>query len=95
MKMDLGKAIKTCRVSRGYGQIELADMIDKTVGYISLLERGKRDMKFSTLEDICLALKVPVPVMIYLATDKSEMPELPDELHEKLSRLALDLIARS
>lgn len=58
--------IRELRKQRGLTIAELADMIDKTPGYISMLERGANQKKPSTalLDEIANALGVPVRSLI-------------------------------
>lgn len=91
--MNLGKAIKLCRVQKGMNQSDLANQADISISYLSLLEQGKRDPNFSTVEKISQALDVPLSIMVFLAADpKSELKEFSPELIEKLSSTALNLI---
>jgi len=50
--MNLGKAIKLCRVQKNTNQKELARLANISVSYLSLFERNKRDPNFSTLKNI-------------------------------------------
>jgi transcriptional regulator with XRE-family HTH domain len=92
--MNLGKAIKLCRTQRGLNQSELADIAGISVSYLSLLERGKRDAAFSTVEAIACALAIPMVILIFLATDDNEMTGLDVILREKLSHTALQLLSK-
>lgn len=93
--MNLGNAIKLCRTQRGFSLVELAQRADLSVSYLSLLERGKRDPSFSTIESIATALEVPVSILTFLAMDPEEVQELSPSLAEKLSLFALSLIRNS
>ena len=90
--MNLGKAIKLCRTQRELSQVGLANIAGISVSYLSLLEHGKRDPTWPTIEGIASALKVPVSILIFLASDDEEMSGLSSELREKLSYMALRLI---
>ena len=65
--MNLGKAIKMIRVKRDMSQEDLAVAAGVTGGYISLLERNKRDPGMALVKKLADALTVPVSVMIYFA----------------------------
>ena len=90
--MNLGKAIKLCRIQKNLKQSELADMAQISVSYLSLLEQGKRDPNFSTVQNIASALNVPVSILAFLAAEKNELTDISPELAEKLSYTALQLI---
>ena len=91
--MNLGKAIKLCRVQKNIKQTELAELAKISVAYLSLLEQGKRDPSFSTIENIAIALDIPISIIIFLAADSNnELKDLSPELVEKLSFTALNLM---
>lgn len=90
--MNIGKAIKLCRTQLGLSQTELAIIAELSDSYLSLLERGKRDPAFSTVEKIACALKVPLIVVVFLASNEEEKAMLNSELREKLSYSALRLL---
>lgn len=90
--MHLGNAIKLLRTRRGLLQSELATKAGISVSYLSLLERGKRDPNFSTVEQIASGLDVPLSVLVFLAADREELEGLSPELQEKLSYTAFRLI---
>lgn len=93
--MNIGRAIKLCRTQRDMKQADLAASADISVSYLSLLERGQRDINFSTLQKISAALKVPISVITFLASDNTDLENINPELAEKLSHLALKLIEAS
>ena len=90
--MNLGKAIKLCRIQRGLSQTDLAKIASISVSYLSLLERGKRDPTFSTVKDISIALDIPLVILIFLAATDVEMSEIAFEVREKLSFVAITML---
>lgn len=76
-------------------QAELAERARMSVSYLSLLERGKRDPSFSTIECIAAALNIPVSILVFLAADKEEIGSFSSELAGTLSLTALRLIRAS
>ncbi len=54
----LGKNIRQIRLLRGISQESLANDLQKSVNFVSLLENGKTGLSVQTLVDICSALKV-------------------------------------
>jgi transcriptional regulator with XRE-family HTH domain len=93
--MNIGKAIKLCRIQKGMRQSELAESAEISVAYLSLIENDKRDPNFSVLQAISRSLDVPLSILVFLATDNSELKEMSPELFEKLSVTALDLVKAS
>lgn len=74
--MDIGKAIKLCRINKNLKQRELAERAGISVSYISLLEINKRDPSFSLIQRIADALEIPTIVMVGLATEENELKNL-------------------
>lgn len=93
--MNLGRAIKLCRTQRNLNQSDLAERADISVSYLSLLERGKRDPNFSTIQNIASALNVPFNILAFLAADENDLTGMSPELIEKLSYTALKAIESS
>ena len=93
--MNIGKAIKLCRIQKNLRQSDLAQTAHISVAYLSLLEQGKRDLNFSTLNIIANALDIPVSILVFLGTDGEELKEISPELFNKLSITALELVKAS
>lgn len=90
--MNLGKAIKLCRTQRDLSQAQLAALAGVSVSYLSLLERGKRDPNFGTVQRVADALAVPLSVLVFLAADRDELGDFTPGLSEKLAYAALRLM---
>lgn len=89
---SIGDALKLCRTKRGLTQGELAQKSGLSVSYLSLIEKGKRTPDLEVLNQIAKALNMPLNLLVFLATDKSELAELDRSVAEKLSYLVLELI---
>lgn len=90
--MNISKSLKLCRTQKGMTKTKLSELADISVSYISLLEQGKRDPNLSTVNKICSALNIPVSIFMFLAADSNELNGISNELAEKLSLTALQLI---
>lgn len=55
---ELGKNIKRIRLLRGLSQEGLAEKLEKSINFISLLENGKTGLTVQTIIDICNVLGV-------------------------------------
>lgn len=55
-----GKNIKQIRLLKGFTQENLANDLDKSVNFISLLENGSTGISVQSLVDICKALNCDV-----------------------------------
>ena len=89
--MNLGQAIKFCRIKRGLNQLDVAKMAGISDSYLSLLEGGERNPNFSTVLRIASALNVSIVIITFLADEKDELLKINPELAEKLSYAALQL----
>lgn len=67
---ELGNRIRAKRKARGWTQEELAAKADIDRSYIGGVERGERNLTFTVLCEICLALECDV------ATLTKGIPEL-------------------
>ena len=54
----LGQNIKRIRLLKGFSQENIADSLDKSVNFISLVENGKTGLSIQTLIDLCKVLEV-------------------------------------
>lgn len=72
--MNYGKAIRTARAAAGLKQNELAKQADITRSYLSLIEAGKRTPSLEALESLAQGLKVPLHLLMLLATEPEDLP---------------------
>ncbi len=88
----LGSAIKLCRTKRNLTLSELAEKTGLSVSYLSYIEKGKRTPNLDVLDKIAQALEMPLNLLVFLATDRSELVEIDKTIAERLSFLVLELI---
>lgn len=93
--MNIGKAIKLCRLQKNMKQEELAINAGISTSYLSLLEQGKRDPNISKIKKISEALNIPISILFFLAAERDEIEDINSELAEKISHLTLKLISSS
>jgi len=84
--MNLGNIIRVCRKKQGYTQAELAKLAGISVSHLCLLEKNKRDPSLSAINSISKALKIPVSVLILLASQDNEIKELSEDQIQNLSQ---------
>lgn len=70
--MNYGKAIRISRALADMSQRELASAMDADPSYISLIEANKREPSREFLEKFAEVFKMPLHLLILLATDESE-----------------------
>lgn len=67
MRNLFGEKIARLRNEKEITQEQLAELIDKTTDYISLLERGKRSPSFEVILNLADALNVPIHHLMHFA----------------------------
>lgn len=63
LRKQFGKRLREIRQDRGLSQEELAEILDCSVDFLSMVERGISAPSFDTLEKISKKLKIPVSVL--------------------------------
>lgn len=58
IQQAVGKNIKTIRLAKGMTQEQLAEKLNRSVNFVSLIELGKSGMSVPTIIDICNVLDV-------------------------------------
>jgi transcriptional regulator with XRE-family HTH domain len=90
--MDIGRAIKLCRSQKGWTLREFAKRTGIAVSHLSMIERNQRDASMTAMQVIARAFGMPLNVLIFLAAEPQELTGISNELKEKLSRAALELL---
>mgnify|MGYP002857491284 FL=1 len=90
----LGNNIRRLRNRNGWSQIFLADKLDVSVSFISIIESGQRGVSLQLIEDIASVFEVPIPYLFtdydeeisrHKSFDESEMIEFRNDLKTELS----------
>ena len=71
--MNIGSAIQMCRAKRRMSQKDVAELAKCSVSYLSMLENSQRDPSLSTITNIANALGVPLEILFFLGSEKSEL----------------------
>lgn len=87
--MNVGQAIRLCRMQRGASQTVIANRANCSVSYLSMLENNKRDPTLSTVTKIAEALHIPVSLLFLLASDQSELGVIGEHVADQLMQFAL------
>jgi transcriptional regulator with XRE-family HTH domain len=90
--LDVGRAIKLCRSHKGWTLADLGKRTGIAPSHLSMIERNLRDPSMKTMQDIARAFGMPLNVLIFLAADPKDLVGVSEELKEKLSRAALELL---
>ena len=91
MSIQLGERIRYFREASGLSQDELANRAGIAMQYLSRLERGKTNPTVGILNQIALALAVPLPVLVDYATTRTRSQLLHD-IHERIEVMPEDTL---
>ncbi len=72
---ELGRRIKNARLNQKLTQEQFAELLDISVSYVSLIERGSRNATVETLLAIADVLDVSVASLLQDATEQSRDEE--------------------
>ena len=92
----IGKRIRLLRKQQNLSQMTLAEMVDKSPTYISLVENGQKGPSLETLIDVANALKVMMDVLLaeYLeqntAAVGAELSAIIEDCSEYEKRVIID-----
>jgi transcriptional regulator with XRE-family HTH domain len=87
--MSVGRSIKFARVAAGITQKDLADRLDVTPNYLSLVENNKREPSISFLRN--LAHEIALPLGLLFLNAETDLVEVSPEERALLLRIQ-DLI---
>jgi transcriptional regulator with XRE-family HTH domain len=76
--MSVGRAVKFARVAAGIKQKDLADRLDVSSNYLSLVENDKRDPSISFLRNVATEMAIPLGVL-FLNVDGDLSEVSPEE----------------
>ncbi|WP_288636912.1 helix-turn-helix transcriptional regulator [uncultured Oxalobacter sp.] len=91
--MNIGNAIKTCRTRRNMSLAQLAELVECSVSYLSLIERNRRHPATTVLSKISEALRVPVGILVFLASSSDELTGMSQDLVFELSKATVELLS--
>ncbi|MBL0744841.1 helix-turn-helix domain-containing protein [Chryseolinea lacunae] len=77
--MKLGKTIASVRLERGFKQIDLAERSQISKSYLSEIENDTKRPDMEILERICVALNVPIQILVLKATMEEDITD-PDKM---------------
>lgn len=74
----IGKTIKLLRIAKGLKQLEMAEKLQVSANYISLVENDKREPSLSFMKDLSIVLDIPIG-LLFLELDMSKKEVSPQE----------------
>lgn len=93
--MNLGLAIEECRKLMGVTKSSLAKKAELSPPYLTQIISGQREPSISIIEKIANALGIPSSLLIFLASDDSELSNISEETKRELRTLSKHLIQES
>ena len=76
--MSVGRTVKFLRVAEGLKQKELAERLDVSPNYLSLVENDKREPSLSFLRDLASEMRIPLG-LLFLEIDSGLGEVSPEE----------------
>ncbi|QUR67045.1 transcriptional regulator ClgR [Mycobacterium spongiae] len=86
MREVIGDVLRWARTSQGRTLREVSDAARVSLGYLSEVERGRKELSSELLNAICAALEVPLSVVLTEAGDRMAQTEL----NESVTSVASD-----
>ena len=93
--MNLGLAIDECRKLKGVTKSSLAAEAELSPPYLSQIINGQREPSISIIEKISSALGIPSSLLLFLASDDSELSNISEDTKRELRRISKQLIEQS
>lgn len=81
--LDIGQTIRQLRLAYGYTQSEFADIVGLSQSHLSLVEKGKRDLRQDSLERISEAFEMPVAMIMFMSMNEDDVPKSKRELFRR------------
>ncbi len=72
--MQLGKTIVELRTKRRMKQSVLADAAGISQTYLSQIENNEKESTIRILGRIAKSLEIPLPILMFIATNRKDMP---------------------
>lgn len=87
IKKELGKKIKNIRISKGYTQEKLSEMVDISQRALSSIELGENFVTADTLDKLLCALEITAEEL-FATNDVKESEELIKMINENISQIS-------
>lgn len=85
--MDIGLRLKLFRVAGALKQRDVAERLQVTVNFVSMVERGKRDPTLKYLESFSGIVGIPVSVLLWEPAASEERAPAEQDLHSRIAGL--------
>lgn len=95
INVNLGLAIEECRKLKGVNKSSLAEQAGLSVSYLSQIINGQREPTVTTIAKISEALGIPASLLVFLASEDTELSNLSKETLSEIRSLSKRLIEDS
>lgn len=75
LRVELGAVLRQIRQTRGWTLREVAQESQVALGYLSEIERGRKEASSELLDSICVALGVPLWFVLREVSDRMAIAE--------------------
>ncbi len=89
--MNIGQTLKLLRTAAGLSQIRLAERLDVTPNYLSLVENDHREPSLTLLKKVAGELDVPLGYFLWLALGETRLEEEAD-MRDKMDALLTEIL---
>ena len=89
--MNIGPTLRLLRVASNLTQASLAEALDVTGNYLSLVENGKKEPSLTFLKKFRKTLNVPLGYLLWVALEDANSNEEMD-LKKKMDRLLIAIL---
>jgi transcriptional regulator with XRE-family HTH domain len=91
--MNLGLRFKLLRVSAGLKQREVAEALNVTTNYVSMIERSKREPTLDYLRRFAKVVGVPASLLLWEVDEVKDVDEHAKTLRNRVSALMAEFAA--
>lgn len=92
--MKIGEAIKQIRLQKGFNQGEFAKICSISQTYLSQIENGRKLPNFNVIEYISSKCDIPIPIVLFLSLQESDVKDDKKEIFNLLKPLLIDIIGK-
>ena len=85
--MDLALRIKLFLVAAGLKQQDVAEAMEVTTNFVSMIERGKREPTLKYLRAFSRLVKIPLSVLLWEPPEVGKRDAVNDDMYARLSAL--------
>lgn len=90
--MDLGNALRNIRRRKNKTQVEVTEKLKISQTYLSQIENNEKEPSAEMLRKICKYYKVPVVIVMWMATEESDVDKSKKQIFNQLGPAITSLV---